>query len=299
MNNDAHKILVSAIASHGEKIATSNAYCKVYLAGYMVDYPDEKQLLTSLRQLALPDALLAYRCSEISESDVYSFISEVVLKPLESESDFAWGVDAWAAALSIPELMRRNIRQHCFSALSQQLNTDPEPLMRVANKVPQYDGERAIDPSTIESPKKPGNALVSLTAMILLALTTIHFAVGSVAVEKNHTTMVAPLDLPKVVSPSVLPVADKLTNSASMNSIVEETEKVPEQSVVTLKYSGKQDNTLVIKRTGHPLADYRSQAVSIDEGTVKDPYFNLNTALKTQRSQRLKADIEAFLKQAH
>ncbi|PWQ96551.1 hypothetical protein [Leucothrix pacifica] len=251
MNNDAHGILVSAVANHGEKIATMNAYCQVYLAGYMVDYPHEKQLLTSLRQSALPDALIAHRGAEVDESDVYTCINDIVSRQPESEPDLAWGVDAWAAALSLSEVMRRNIRQHCFPELPPKLNTDSEPVTRLMRETRQNGREAANDQLTTVSPKQKNSPLMLRTAMVLVTLSTIHFAVGSIAFDKKDSAIVTPLDLPEAVSLSVLPETNKPTNTALTKSIKTE----PEVAV---------------------LAE-----------------------LKAERTQRLNADIEAFLTQAN
>ena len=291
MNNDAHEILVSALDNHGEKIATSDAYCKVYLAGYMVDYPDEKQLLISLRQLALPDALLAYRCAEISDSDIHAFIDEIDLKPSQSQSHFAWGVDAWAAALSMSDLMRRNIRKQCFPTLPQQLNTDSESVTDVAYEGPKQTRKVVTDHKALEGQDNQRNGLISLAAMILLGLTTIHFAVGSVPIEKKQLAATVPFNSPTVVLPNILPNEDKPTNTASISPVVadqfshEELALIEELSQITV--------------SAKPVKKPKVKAASAGEIAAKDLPIKLNTATKIQRTQRLNADIEAYLKQEH
>ena len=311
MNNDAHEILVSAIASHGEKLATSDAYCKVYLAGYMVDYSEEKKLLTSLRQLELPEVLLAYQRSEISNSDVYSLIKALELKHLHKQCDFAWGVDAWAAALTVPDLIRRDIRKQCFPLVSQGLNSDLESDI---NEGVEYDEVRDPEVKTNGNQRK---ALMSVSAMILLGLSTAHFAVGSVAVDKSQSKMMLPVKTVNAAPANIVSEKDRPTNTALLGPTV--TRKVPRPELVTLQYLGKQDRESNISRTEQSPKGRRSladlakltvtspkainnasaEAVLIDENTIKEPQLNLDTPTKALRAQRLNADIEAFLKQEH
>lgn len=271
MNNDAHRILVSAIASHGEKLAISDAYCKVYLAGYMADYPDEKQLLTSLRQLELPNILLACRRLEISDSDVCQFIKTLELKHSYSPYDFAWGVDAWVAALTMPDLIRRNIREQCFPQASQQLNSDGKSVTDIADEDTEYI-ENIIPENKTHVNKR--NVLLPSATMMLLGLTTALLAVGSMPMANNHSTAMVQ-------------------------------EKPPQSKLVTLKHSDKQDNTLnVMQKERLPTvrrADTEfAQLTMVSEprkSAIKNQPLRRDIPTKNQRARRLNAHIEAFLTQ--
>lgn len=128
MDIRAHNILSAVIAEQGMQLAASDAYCQVYLAGHMTDYPKEKQTLVALKKLELPDALLDFNSTLLSESELCTFILKLCAHPQVDKDSVAWGVDAWAAALDVSEAVRREIRKQCFSDVSQRLNTDPEYL---------------------------------------------------------------------------------------------------------------------------------------------------------------------------
>ena len=308
MNNIAHNILVSAIASHGEKLATSDAYCKVYLSGYMVDYPDEKELLTSLKQLELPKTLLAYQRLEISDSEIYAFIKALELKLPCDKSDFAWGIDAWAAAITAPDFMRRKIRKQCFPLLSQQLNSDLSDTTNDAEQVVEHI-ETSIP--NAKTHKKQRNAVLPFAAVVLFGLTTAHFAVGSVPVGKNQAAKGQPSDIvslgpviventhkPRVMTLKSLEKQDYQSNlkpHASMGDIALSQPKAirAEQSSIArrsitdlakLKNKPKQQKTGV-------------EVIAIDETVIKPLSLNLDTPAQIQRDQRLSAHIEAFLTQ--
>lgn len=114
MDDKAHTILSEVIASHGERLTVSTAFCKVYLAGYLADYSEEKELLVTLKSLELPAALVAYTNAEISEASLFDCIQVIRGNWGAKVDDLAWGVDAWAAASGINGAMRCTIRQHCF-----------------------------------------------------------------------------------------------------------------------------------------------------------------------------------------
>lgn len=202
MNNNAHSILVSAIASHGGKLAISDAYCKVYLAGYMVEYPTEKQLLISLKQLELPKALIAYLQTEIGVADLHTFIKALEQGRSNNKCDLAWGVDAWAAALMLPERVRRNIRKQCFPLASQQLNSD---LSLASDKSDREAGcdEKYIPEAKLQ--KSRGNALFPLAAMALFGFMTFPLA-SSQSTALTERTLTLPTVLPKQVKKTIAEV---------------------------------------------------------------------------------------------
>ena len=128
MDNKAHTILSDVIASHGAQLTTSNAFCKVYLTGYLDDYPDEKRLLIALKTLELPTALLNHKDAELSETALFDSIKKIISASSEQTSDIAWGVDAWAAAVNLCETIRLKIRSQCFPNESGVINTGQSVL---------------------------------------------------------------------------------------------------------------------------------------------------------------------------
>ena len=166
MDDNAQGILVLAIAKHGIKLATSDSYCQVYLAGYMADYPLERRLLASLRNLDLPKALIAYLKNEIREPDLKLAIGKLKQNRLFKEADLAWGIDAWADALLVPEIVRKHIRRTCFSFISEPLNTDQKLASTRFNSKAFFKKE------------KRSKAWLPLTTMIFFTFMTSQLADG-------------------------------------------------------------------------------------------------------------------------
>ena len=181
MNNNAHSILVLAIATHGEKLAISDAYCKVYLSGYLEKYTAEKRLLISLRNLELPKALMSYLKNEMRESDLNIVIEKVKQEHLCNVASLAWGVDAWAAALSVPEIVRKHIRNVCFPDISQPLNSN---LGLVSdNDDIQIESEKKATLRVIEPPRRvnvlPHQKRKTLNSKLNLVSNNIEISAGS------------------------------------------------------------------------------------------------------------------------
>ena len=124
MDDKAHTILSGVIASHGEQLTTSTAFCKVYLTGYLADYPNEKALLIALKDLELPATLSAYVKAEITEAALFDCVNQLSASWEGSPDDLAWGVDAWAAAIGISGAMRCKIREQCFPIMPM-----PQPIV--------------------------------------------------------------------------------------------------------------------------------------------------------------------------
>jgi hypothetical protein len=114
MDHNAHTILRGVIASHGEQLTISTAFCKVYLTGYLADYPNEKTLLITLKHLELPAALSAYVNAEMTETALFDCIEQLAAHWEGKPDELAWGVDAWAAAIGVNAAIRCKIREHCF-----------------------------------------------------------------------------------------------------------------------------------------------------------------------------------------
>lgn len=115
MDSKANIILSAAIASHGEQLLTSNAFCKVYLTGYLSDYPQERRILITLKEQELPKALLEFSQSKLTETELFTFIDSLSRKFTSNIALVAWGIDAWAAAIDIPAPLRQVVQEHCFA----------------------------------------------------------------------------------------------------------------------------------------------------------------------------------------
>jgi hypothetical protein len=124
MDDKAHTILSGVIASHGEQLTTSTAFCKVYLTGYLADYPNEKALLIALKDLELPATLSAYVKAEITEAALFDCVNQLSASWEGTPDDLAWGVDAWAAAIGISGAMRCKVREQCFPIMPM-----PKPIV--------------------------------------------------------------------------------------------------------------------------------------------------------------------------
>lgn len=114
MDNKANTILSSVISNHGKQLLTSNAFCKVYLSGYLADYPQEKQLLIALKEQEIPKAFLDFKENRITEVDLQNFINAHSKNSTFSHTATAWGVDAWATATGLSQTVKLNLLRQCF-----------------------------------------------------------------------------------------------------------------------------------------------------------------------------------------
>jgi len=114
MDNRANTILSSVISNHGNQLLTSNAFCKVYLTGYLADFPQERHLLTTLKEQELPQVFLDFKETRVTEIDLHHFIKNANRNSGYSTSELAWGVDAWAEAVDLPRSVRIKILKQCF-----------------------------------------------------------------------------------------------------------------------------------------------------------------------------------------
>lgn len=276
MNNNAHDILMLAIAKHGEKLATSTAYCNVYLAGYMADYPVEKQLLTSLRQQGLAEALIAHSRKETTQSELYIFMETLKRTTLYEQAELAWGVDAWAAALSIPEVVRKHIRTSCFS-LSASLNAD---LKLTSGIVTGHSATREL-PIRGKAQVKRGKSVLPLSTLAFFTLMTSQLADGytspdfaqpRVTTQQSLTSKTAPLSAPVKNTKSTKIVTKQFKIEKPLSSAIKPTEKA---ALV------KRNKTRAAPPTLEPLA------LNLDLS---------DSPSKTKKNRRLQAQVEAFLK---
>ena len=114
MNNKAHTILVSVIASYGSRLTTSTANCKAFLADFLSEYTEEKNVLVELHQLQLTKALSTFKGGAIDKKTLITFIDQLDTQTKLAKHDLAWGVDAWANAIDLDIKSRRMIRKQCF-----------------------------------------------------------------------------------------------------------------------------------------------------------------------------------------
>jgi len=245
MNKNARSILVSAITDHGEKLATSDAYCKVYLAGYMVDYPAERQLFTLLKQRGLPKTLIAYLRMEVRETDLHAFIKMLKQELTVDENDLAWGIDAWAAALSVPSFARRNIREQFFLSVA-------------SNEVGLY--QKSI--SKPKAQRNKGHTFFPFATLLAFVFTSSQLT-GYIPAEDQPPT-----------TPEKLQFVSSNTLAANAK---------PSITLPSPVIANQTLETELIKRA-EPVAK------------APRPSFNqIETPTKSQRAQRLDAEINAFL----
>jgi hypothetical protein len=295
MNNKAHTILSGVIASHGTQLMTSNAFCKVYLTGYLDEYPNEKRLLIALKVLELPTALLNHKEGELSETDLFDVIQHIVATSNDSSTEIAWGIDAWAAAVNVCETTRLRIRSQCFPNESGVINSGQSVL---TTQFQEVEERFAIAPAETAPVRKSrlgfGAKLIAnaaaVSGLMMIQVFGSHSPSDISAVPV--TSMPEPLpiiktspitkELPIIVSPVVIkkrlpvPVERILANSHHPTLI-----KIPPPSALKKK----------IKEPVHALIQIdKPKLVKV----VKPKPTNL-TEYK-QRSDQLLADTEAFLK---
>lgn len=316
MKNTAHSILVSAIANHGEKLATSGSYCSVYLAGHLVDYPTERQLLLALMRLELPAALIAYRQHEIIKLEIYAAISALKEKPLH-QSDLAWGVDAWAASLLLSKEVRQDIRIQCFPSVSTQLNSGLESVSEDQSHTPAHQ-----EPKIIKRKVLPFSVAASLVGLVVFQVSGSYFLT-----EKNQpetqpireaqftTNTLETLDKSgdvalikpatrKHVASTRLMILENPNNHDHANSSVASVRNAdfrPSDVMQSESFSQARDS--LTELTSLKLKQHVEKAdfevVLINEPvTQKQQSLSLaDTPTPVQKNKRLNADIENFLMQ--
>jgi len=266
MDNKAHTILVSVIASYGSRLTSSTANCKAFLADFMTAHADEKNVLIDLHQQQLTKVLYTFKHGAIDKKTLAEFINQLSERSSYTNDDLAWGVDAWANAVDLDIKTRRFIRKQCFARATRDLHiVTIRPIEAALEVVPEVPAIVIANANQATFPRMAilGIAVVVSAFSILQAMnSTEDNAVIEqiVAIEKPSTPVqpepmvvvsekpatLVKTDLPKVVSikprmvvaqqevisPSAATVItpidiDKLTS----NLPVEAVEEVPEESI--------------------------------------------------------------------
>ena len=158
MDNKANIILSSVISNHGNQLLTSNAFCKVYLSGYLADYPQEKQLLIALKEQEIPKAFLDFKENRITEVELQNFINASSKNSALDHTAIAWGVDAWASAVGLSQPVKLNLLRQCFGY--------SDPILDFTILPPQSTSTEAQQ----KSPAKWGSALAKTAVAASLAV---------------------------------------------------------------------------------------------------------------------------------
>ena len=292
MDNKAHTILSGVIASHGERLAISDAFCKVYLTGYLDEYPQEKKLLLELKFLEIPAALHQFAQGQLAEAALLECIQNTVSKSFEPASELAWGVDAWAAALKVSETMRLNIRSHCFPNESGIINSGQSVVSTQSGSTTEKQLTQAAVSSGKESHLSFGTKLLANVAAVSGIMILQVFGSNS---SSDHSVIafdlqpqpqklikVAPVSKPVIaaVKKPVVPVKRIAANSHHPELI-----KVPSPNILS-KQSLKSKFT---------------QPVQIDKPKVasKAAMPITNWVEYQEKSEQLLADTESFLISGH
>jgi len=286
MNNKAHTILVSIIASYGSRLTSSTANCKAFLADFMTDFPKEKSVLIELHKLQLTKVLSAFKDSSIDRKTLFEFLEQLVNRTDIPQQDLAWGVDAWANALNLDVKARRIIRKQYFTEAPRDLHV---VTIRAAEIITEEKPE--VPSVVIENANQAAIPRVAFLGVATLVSTfSIFQAVKSmlatdvvqtpVTIEK--TAVKAPTPLPDVV---VIPTkTTEVEASTTLFSSSKEinTVKTPQNLINVEQLSGKQ--TAII------------DVIEPIDTNIEFAAVNDKQALSAEHDT-LHSDIEAFLTQ--
>lgn len=292
--NKAHIILGAVIGSHGGQLMTSNAFCKVYLTGYMADYPEEKKILIGLKLMELPKKLSAYVNGDMSDADLIESIRKVAESSAESENDIAWGVDAWAAAAGITEEIRCIIRRQCFPEVSKEIDLGHSLLHRQSVLIEETPPELTVSPVSAAESAPVHRSRHDFGDKLVIFVVGVS---GLIALQVFGGNLSAPEEIPMVLSQQATTVAPAEMLSEKVVATV-----LPAEKPSTHIPENKTDTSLLdlsvpaqpLKVNGYTAHDI----VQIDKLSATTQAKNLKSkrAQSQQKSQQLHAEIEAFLK---
>jgi len=99
MQEKARDLFVHMVRDCGEDITRMQASFEMYVNQYLVDYPDEKQLLVDAYKVGIPGKIRQHA----GESDYAKYLAKLGPRLAEasrrSEEEGTWGVQTWAEAL--------------------------------------------------------------------------------------------------------------------------------------------------------------------------------------------------------
>ncbi|PWQ96318.1 hypothetical protein [Leucothrix arctica] len=304
MNNKAHTILVSVMASYGSKLTTSTASCKAFLADFLTDYADEKNVLVELHHLQLTKALYTFKGDAIDKKTLIEFIDQIEARSDLSKQELAWGVDAWANAVDIDIKARRMIRKQCFSHTNRDLHmVTIRPIEMKAETVPEVPAMVVENASQAALPRMALMGVVTLisTFSIFQAIKSklpIDTAPAPVAIVQPIKVDVAPiaikaplhnLDTAPVAEKTPEPLPKVVVIAPRSTSVAIE----PESSQISHRQD-KPEPIDIEKLSGKLQAE--QAAIEVPETSIEFAAAD-TTELPEVDDEKLQADIEAFLTQ--
>lgn len=295
MDVKAHTILGGVIASHGEKLITSNAFCNVYLTGYLAEYPEEKRLLIALKVMELPAALLAYKKDELPETALLNCIRQIIVGSDKKADDISWGVDAWAEAIGVSRKARHKIQQQCFPENPKKISNASAMLM--AGTTEAVSAQDEVPMPVLKSKSRLGVGTRIITGTLGLMIIQVFAGNNPLKHPSNKlesaqlppqylvkalpVTPVSKIPTPDVSIP-VIPVRKELIITKTPRAFVD---KIPPASVL-------QQATKQIKHK--PV-----QIIAEPRSKVQRHITNLSPEEYRKKSERLLAETEAFLIRGH
>lgn len=99
MQEKAREIFIGMIRDCGTDIVRMRASFEMYLGQYLIDYPEEKQLLHDAFRVGIPEKILQHA----GEKDYDKYLTRLGPRFAEAakrlDDECAWGVETWAMAL--------------------------------------------------------------------------------------------------------------------------------------------------------------------------------------------------------
>ena len=292
MNNKAHTILVSVIASYGSRLTTSTANCKAFLADFLSEYTEEKNVLVELHQLQLTKALYTFKAAAIDKKTLINFIDQLETQTKIAKHDLAWGVDAWANAVDLDLKSRRMIRKQCFSNALRDLHTvNIRPIEVAPESAPE------VPAMVVENANQAALPRIAVMGVVTLVSTfSIFQAVKSMLPSSTASTPTA-IEEQLVVkeSPaSFKPPLPKLVVIKSRDAVA--TESVSVQTAQGETVGEERPHSINVEQLSSPyIAEEITPAdsdISIDFAEAQ-----IEKTLPEMKDDKLHADIEAFLTQ--
>ena len=291
MNNKAHTILISVMASYGSRLTTSTANCKAFLADFLTDYADEKNVLVELYHLQLTKALYTFKGDAIDKKTLIEFIDQIKTRSDLSEQDLAWGVDAWANAVDIDVKARRMIRKQCFSHTSRDLHiVTIRPIEMKAETIPE------VPAMVVENASQAALPRMALMGVVTLVSTfSIFQAVKSKLPMDSAPTPVA---IVQPIKLEIAPVAIKTPTPLPRLVVIKPRNMGVAIESVPTQISHIQDKPEPIdieKLSGKLQAELA--AIEVPETSIEFASADTTQPLPEVEDDKLQADIEAFLTQ--
>lgn len=293
MNNKAHTILVSVIASYGSRLTTSTANCKAFLADFLSEYTEEKNVLVELHQLQLTKALSTFKGGAIDKKTLTTFIDQLDTQTKIAKHDLAWGVDAWANAIDLDIKSRRMIRKQCFSYVTRELH-----MVTIRSIEAEPEAVPEVPAVVIDNANQAAIPRVALMGVVTLVSTfSIFQAFKSMLPSDSSpakTAIEQPIALkerPAIQKPP-LPKIVVIKTRNEENITQQKTTQLGQSEVVNEDLSNPIDIEKLSGKylTNETVVDTAEISIDFAEAETEQP-------LPKVENDKLHADIEAFLTQ--